>query len=167
MGFVKIPSRRRSGNQFDPNIAFFIPVSAVFPGASAGVPRLRSLLGELDREDAVFTAAKLNLIVSDRVNDHSIDEHWSIRHQNLQSSLALSFFEPAEVDRIDEFIKKRRAGPGNWQLFFRGQLLELMTWACLLCPNRPELPKIGIDAQARARFAQAALIASELWAERV
>jgi len=62
-------------------------VSAVFPGASAETYLLRSLLGELDREDAVFTAAKLYLIVSDSVNDNSLDVHWSIRHPNLQADV--------------------------------------------------------------------------------
>jgi hypothetical protein len=84
---VNTPLRSLNGQRFDPNIAFFIPVSAVFPDASAGKYLLRSLLGELDREDAVFTAAKLNLIVSDTVNDHSLDVHCSIRHQNLQADV--------------------------------------------------------------------------------
>ena len=84
---VNTPLRSLNGQRFDPNIAFFIPVSAVFPDASAGKYLLRSLLGELDREDAVFTAAKLSLIVSDSVNDHSLDVHCSIRHQNLQADV--------------------------------------------------------------------------------
>jgi hypothetical protein len=71
------------------------------------------------------------------------------------------------VNRIDAFIKGNKGGPGNWQLFFRGQLLELIKWACIFCSERPDVPGIATDIGLRGRFAQAALIASELWERRV
>jgi hypothetical protein len=82
----------KSVPRFDPNIAFFIPVAAAFPGVTADLDTLRSLLGELDRTEVIFSAARLNLIVSDKTSDGSADVHWSTRHQNTQSALALSFF---------------------------------------------------------------------------
>ena len=156
-----------SARQFDPNIAFFVPADAAFPGVAANLATLRSLLIELDRTEVIFTAARLNLIVSDQTSNDSPDMHWSLRHQNAQSAAALSFFTEEQVNRIDAFIKGNRAGPGNWQLFFRRQLLELIRWACVFCSERPDLPGMAADSQLRERFAQAALIASELWDRRV
>ena len=156
----------RPQQHFDPNIAFFIPVAVAFPGVSADREIMRALLSQLDCSDAIFTASRLNLVVSDRSNREP-NVHWSVRHQKLQSELVLNFFNPEQVDRIDAFLKDCRAGPGSWQAFFRGQLLELISWAAVLCPDAPELPKIEASPESRERFAQAALIASDLWWKRV
>jgi hypothetical protein len=151
--------------QFDRNIAFFAPAGVAFPGVSADRKTLRSLLEPLDLTEVLFTATRLNLILSDKVNDDPRDAHWSIRHQDLQSALVLSFFNEEQVDRIDAYIKASKAGPGDWQVFFRGQSLELIRQACIFCSERPDAPKIETDSTQRARFSEAALIASELWSE--
>ena len=153
--------------QFDRNIAFFVPVAVAFPGVSADGETLRCLLEPLHLTDVLFTAARLNLILSDKANDDSRDVHWSIRHRNLQSVLVRSFFNEEQVSSIDTYIKVSKAGPGDWLVFFRGQLLELIRQACIFCSERPDVPKIETDGTQRARFSEAALIASELWSERV
>jgi hypothetical protein len=156
-----------TNHQFDPNIAFFVPVAVAFPGVSADRDALRTLLEQLDLTEVLFIAARLNLILSDKVSDDPSDVHWSIRYQNLQSALVLSFFDDEQVDRIDAYIKASKAGPGSWQVFFRGQLLELIRQACVFCKERPDAPRIETDRAQRTRFSRAALIASELWGERV
>lgn len=153
--------------QFDRNIAFFVPVAVPFPGVSADCKTLRSLLEPLDLTEILFIAARLNLILSDKVSDEPRDVHWSVRHQNLQSALVLSFFGEEQVNRIDGYIKASKAGPGDWQVFFRGQLLELIRQACAVCTERANAPRIETDPKRRERFGKAALIASELWSERV
>ena len=153
--------------QFDRSIAFFVPVAVAFPGVAADRETLRSLLEPLDLTDVLFTAARLNLILSDKVNDEPRDAHWSIRQQNLQSALVLSFFNEAQVSRIDAYIKASKARPGDWQVFFRGQLLELIRQACVFCSGRPAAPTIETDGTRRGLFSEAALVASEFWSERV
>ena len=74
---MNTPFRSLNGQRFDRNIAFFIPVNCGISGGTAGTYLLRSVLGELDREDAVFTTAKLNLIVF-RPATHCV-VHWLIR----------------------------------------------------------------------------------------
>ncbi len=153
--------------QFDRNIAFFVPAAVAFPGVSADRETLRSLLESLDLTEVLFNATRLNLILSDKVNDGPQDVHWSRRHRDLQSALVLIFFNEEQVNRIDAYIKASKAGPGDWQVFFRGQLLELIRQACIFCSERPDAPKIETDSTQRARFSEAALISSELWSERV
>jgi hypothetical protein len=157
----------RSEPQFDRNIAFFVPAGVAFPGVSADRETLRSLLEPIDLTEVLFTATRLNLILSDKVNHDPRDLHWSIRHQNLQSALVRSFFNEEQVNRIDTYIKASKAGPGNWQVFFRGQLLELIRQACIFCSERPDAQRIEADSTQCARFSEAALIASELWSKRV
>jgi hypothetical protein len=152
--------------RFDRNIAFFLPVAAAFPGVSADRETLQSVLEPLDLAEVLFVAARLNLILSDKVNLEP-EVHWSIRHQNIQSALVLSFFDEDEVERIDAYIKQSKANPGEWHVFFRGQLLELMRQACVFCSAQPEARTMEADPLQRARFSKAALIASELWNERV
>ncbi|MGB8683011.1 MAG: hypothetical protein WCD12_09020 [Candidatus Binatus sp.] len=153
--------------QFDSNIAFFIPVAVASPGVSADRETLKSLLEPLDLKEVLFITARLNLIVSDKVNDDSREVHWSLRLQKLQSELVLNFFNEEQVSRISSYLKARKAGPGSWQAFFRGQLLELVRQACVFCSERPDAIRIETDSMQRARFAEAALIASDLWSERV
>lgn len=63
---------------------------------SADRGTLRSLLEPLDLTDVLFIASRLNLILSDKVNlDPEV--HWSVRHQNAQSALVLSFFDEEQV----------------------------------------------------------------------
>lgn len=156
----------RQQPRFDRNIAFFVPVAVPFPEVATGVETLRSLLEPLDLTDVLFIAARLNLILSDKVNIEP-EVHWSIRHHNAQSALVLSFFDEEQVNRIDAFIKRSKASPGEWQVFFRGQLLELIAQACVFCSERREAPTIEADPIQRARFSKAALIASELWSARI
>jgi hypothetical protein len=152
--------------RFDRNIAFFLPVAVAFPGVSADRETLRSVLEPLDLTDILFVAARLNLILSDKVNSEP-EVHWSIRHQNTQSALVLSFFDEEQVKRIDAYIKQNKASPGEWQVFFRGQLLELIRQACVFCSEQPEARMIEADSVQRSGFGKAALIASELWSERI
>jgi hypothetical protein len=153
--------------QFDRNIAFFVPASVAFPGVSADRETLRSLLEPLDLTDVLFIATRLNLILSDKVHDEARDVHWTLRQRNLQSALVLSFFEEEQVNRIEAYIRASKAGPGDWQVFFRGQMLELIRQACVICSERPDASRIETDSTQRTRFSEAALIASELWSDRV
>jgi len=52
--------------------------------------------------------------------------------------------------------------------FFRGQLLELLRWILLFCPDASqEEGKRDADLEMKRQFLKAALIASSLWGERV
>jgi len=54
-----------------------------------------------------------------------------------QRQAASQFLQHAELKRIDEFSRERGT-PGRAIVFFRGQLLELLRWSCLLSQDHPD-----------------------------
>jgi hypothetical protein len=76
------------------------------------------------------------------------------------------FFTSEEINAINDFAK-RSGGSQNVTVFFRGQLLELLRWVTLYCHDHPGDGTTFEDAEVRRRFAQVALLASDIWARRV
>jgi hypothetical protein len=56
------------------DIAVFVTVDAMFPAATADEACMRSALSRLSRDDALFTCARLNAIVSGFGPDRSVHQ---------------------------------------------------------------------------------------------
>lgn len=138
-------------------IGVYLPVSAVFPDLQSDFPTFKSLLLSLSRTDTLFWCSRLNLAVSDSTDvDHLTKQQFGLNE----------FFTPGEINAVNAFVKEH-GGAENVTVFFRGQLLEILRWATLLCHDQPGDGTTYEDAEVRRRFAQAALLASDIWARRV
>src|ERR1039457_5091867 len=107
-------------------IGIFVQVSDVFPGIGNDLEMFRVLLRQISRTDGVFWCARLNLALSG-----ATDEDF---HSGQQYALDVFLDTPA-IERVNEFIKERQSK--RVVIFFRGQLLELMRWICLLSEDKP------------------------------
>jgi hypothetical protein len=138
-------------------VAVFIPHSTVFPGLPDDFAELKRLLRTLSRTDTILWCARLNLLVSDSTTQNPKDvEAYCIRR----------FFSDDQIRLINDFAKER-GGRQRVSVFFRGQLLQLLRWATLLCPDLPEDGRTFDSADTRRSFARAALLASEVWGRRI
>ncbi len=135
----------------------YVPVSAVFPDVHADFETLSSIVRGLSRTDTLFWCARLNLILSNPENPNGTCKQ--------QYAIDL-FFDSEEVGRINQFASKH-GGADNVHVFLRAQLLELARWTCLLAVDHVDDGVTFENRSVRHRFAQAAMIASDLWAERV
>lgn len=138
------------------HVGLYVPAGEVFPEINGTFDELSDLLRKLPRQETLFTCAHLNLVVSNPVDTKF----------NQQQYVLSWFLTPEQVDRVNQFASKHH-GQHRTSVMFRGQLLELMRWASLLC--LPEIPngRIDVEFEARNDFARAALICSGIWAQRV
>lgn len=139
------------------NMRPYVPVEAVFPDVHYDFRTFTSILRELDLTDALFWCAQANMILS----------HWSnddrrTRQQNLLDRC----LSGQELDRANDFIVSNGGYEGA-AAFFRGQMLELLRWVALYSSDRQGGGKTFDDPQTRRRFAEAALMASDIWDRRV
>jgi len=137
-------------------VGIYVPVATVFPGVADDFGTLCSLLRTLSRTDTLFWCARLNLVLSNpERHDGKAAQEYAIRR----------FFTLAKIDGINRFVQEHK--DSHVTVFFRGQLLELMRWACILADDHAGDGNTFNDPEVRRRFAQAALIASEVWQRRV
>lgn len=139
------------------NMGLWVPVEAVFPDTHYDFRTFTSILRQLDLTDALFWCAQANMILS----------HWSEddRRTRQQNLLALCL-SGEELDRANDFIVSN-GGYERAAAFFRGQMLDLARWVALYSSDREGGGKTFGDPQTRRWFAQAALMASEIWDRRV
>lgn len=133
----------------------YVPVSAVFAEVSSDVATLKSLVRSLSRTDALFWCARLNLVLTSADIEHLDAQHFGV----------LRFFNETELERINNYLLERQEQRAT--VFFRGQLLELARWVCLLSRDLSNDGNTFEDAEVRRCFAKAALIASDVWAQRI
>jgi len=135
----------------------FVPVSEVFPDVAGDFETFRRLLGQLSRTDTLFWCARFNLILSNPTNTD---------HRSKQQYVLSTCLRPQEIERINRFAQ-RHGGVDKIAVFFRGQLLELLRWACVLSADHAGDGNTFENLEKQRAFAQAALIASDLWAQRI
>jgi hypothetical protein len=140
------------------DVAVFVTVDALFPGATADENMLRETLRALSRDDALFTCARINAVVSGFGPGRSVHAR-----QTQAAQLLCSTEQLLALDRY----ARRHGGPERVMLFFRGQLLELARWIATHCENQPGDGATFADPATRSAFVRAALIASALWEERL
>ena len=138
-------------------IEVYVPVSAVFPDLRGDFQTFKSLLHGLSRTDTLFWCARLNLVISDPSDVHHIARQQFGLNQ---------FLTTEEINRVNDFVRET-GDAERVKVFFRGQLLELVRWVVLYCHDHPEDGTTFEDPEIQRKFAQAALIASDIWARRV
>jgi hypothetical protein len=134
----------------------YVPVGEVFPGIQSDFRTFKSLLQGLSQVETLFWCAILNLIVSNPSDDHLTRQQYGLDY----------FLTTEEIVKVNEFAQENE-GAQRVMIFFRGQLLELLRWSALYCPSCPEDIITFEKPEVKRRFAQAALIASDVWARRV
>jgi hypothetical protein len=141
----------------DHQIGYYLPVSVVFPQVQSDFATFQSLLSGLSRTDTLFWCARLNLITSATTVVDSVET------QQLCLNL---FFTSSEIEVINDFAQSH-GGASTIKVFFRGQLLELFRWVALFCIDHSGDGTTFEDPEVRRKFVQAALIASDVWANRI
>jgi len=130
---------------------------AIFPDLPADFSEFKRLLRSLSRTDVILWCARLNILVSDTTKTDPKD---------IQGHCVGLFFDPEAIGRINRFAADH-GGRENVSVFFRGQLLELIRWACLLSADQPGDGETFNSSETRLSFVRAALLASEVWSRRV
>ena len=141
------------------DIATLVTADAVFPGTPADETALHEALAQLSRDDALFTCARLNAIVSGYGPERSL-------HQRQDQAVSLLQCPPEQLRALTEYALKH-GGPGRVLVFLRGQLLELARQVAMHCRNLPGDGETLKNPQARSAFLRAVLIASQLWERRL
>lgn len=140
------------------HIFVYPPATTVFPGLEPGFDSFCSLVRSLSRTDTLFWCARLNLLLSNPNSREGIDlQRWALTR----------FFNSEEIQRIEAFVRTRPGGAASVLVFTRAQLLELFRWTCILAEDHDDDGTTFNDPRVRRRFVQAALLASEVWSDRV
>ena len=135
----------------------FISVSEIFPDVRNDFDTFKTLLTDISLTDALFWCARLNLIVTNPLENEHITRQ--------QTAIDL-FLTREEIEKANRFALVN-GGANRITVFFRGQLLELLRWILLYCRNHPNDGKTFEDPNTRRKFVQAALISSNFWSKRV
>jgi hypothetical protein len=134
-------------------VGVFAPVEAIYEGVQNSFSTFRGLLRDLSLTDTLFWCARLNLIVSNPlINDHIAKQQYLL---NI-------FFSTEEINRLNQFVQEH-GGATQVTVFVRGQLLELLRCVNLLCQDKSNDGTSFDDPEIRRKFAQALLIAGDLW----
>lgn len=145
----------------DNQIGVFLTLEAVFPEERPSIELLRSLLRQLNKTETIVICSRLNLIVSDHLNEGQ--GTWSERHLRKQLLLVRQFFDPRLFPRIEAFIKEYP----HCSIFFRGQLIELLRWAALFAQEGDMDDALVKDVSKREIFSKTLLTVNSLWEKRV
>lgn len=140
------------------DVSIYVPVSVIFPGVESTPVTLTSILRQLSRTDVLFWCARLNSVLTAQSD---------LSHEQKQAFGLRQFLPQEEIARLDQFCAAGRRPARSVTIFFRGQILELVRWAALCCDDQPGDGKTFEDPEVRRAFAQACLIASDLWSRRV
>lgn len=156
-----VPGRRTAsagGRRSATKVRVFIPHEVVFPGEPSTFDAFRDLLRTLSRTDALIWCARLN---------HTLDNSGHHEDHFIQNRAARRFLQDEHLDRINAWARRERRSQGDTNLFFRGQLLELICWVALLCDDLPGDGHTFEDEATRVRFTRAALMVSDAWGTSV
>ncbi|HTR81896.1 MAG TPA: hypothetical protein VMM58_09720 [Bacteroidota bacterium] len=134
-----------------------VPASEVFPNLNGDIPTLRTILSSLSLTDTIFWCARLNNVIANSSNDS---------HQVRQVFGLQQFFSTEDINRINHFTRMHD-GPENVQIFFRGQILELLRWIALFCDDDTNDGSTFEHPEIRRKFGQCLLIAGEIFGKRI
>ena len=140
----------------DNPVAIYVPVYEVYPEVKSDNNTFLEILHNLSRTDVLFWCARLNTMIS----------HEDVDQIDVQQIAIKFFLEPDKIALINSYIQ-RNGGGRRVSIFFRGQLLELIKWASFCCYDHEDDGTTFEDHNIRKQFIQAALIASDIWSERI
>jgi hypothetical protein len=140
-----------------------LTLSDAFPDLriSSHTNALRFRLGQLNRTETLRYCARLNLSVS-----NPLDPQSSLAQQRTIIGHLLTTGAIRRIGQAAEKLRRGRHG-AHFQLmvFHRRQLLELMCWVSVYCPDTAKYSTPVQNNQSKKLFVQAALIASDLVTE--
>lgn len=137
-------------------VGVYAPVSSIFPDIQGGFEIFRKLLHDLSRTDTIFWCSRLNLVISNPDVNYITGQQFGLNQ----------FLTTEEINAVNAFALSHGGAKGV-KVFFRGQLLEFVRWAIFYCHDYPGDGTTFENPEVRRKFAQAALIASDVWAKRV
>lgn len=132
------------------------PYGAVFSDGPPTFEYFKRIVRSLSRTDTLFWCARLNLILADP----------NLDNRAKQQQFLDMFFTSQQIDSLNKFAEER-GGSQRVGVVHRGTLLELIRWACLLCPEHPDDGETFNKPETLDAFARALLMANDFWAERV
>lgn len=138
-------------------VAVYLRISDVFPRMNSDHRTFRGILKELSLTDTLFWCARLNMVLSTSMD---------VQPKARQEFGLKQFLTPNEISVINDFVKKH-GGPQKVIIFFRGQILELLRWVLLFCRDFTDDGTTFDKQEVRLKFAQALLISSDIWANRI
>jgi hypothetical protein len=139
------------------SIKIFLSISEIFPHVESNLETFLSLLRELSRTDALFWCARLNLVICQPEVEHLAKQQFGLNQ----------FLTKDEIEKINDFARSNNKDAQSIVVFFRGQLLELIRWITLYSDDHPNDGLTFENPEIRRKLAQAALIASDIWSNRV
>jgi hypothetical protein len=137
-------------------IGTFVPIEVVNPDLHSNAETLLTLLPDLSRDDTLFICARVNTLVCGVGADLTNGQRRAIEF----------ICSREEIGKIYAFASSH-GGIDRVLVFFRGQLLELIRWVAKYCVNLPNDGNTFENPHVRSRFLQAALIAGQLWSDRL
>jgi len=151
-----------------------ITCEEVFADVPDTLDNLRGLLAAMDRTQVLLWCARVNEKLSEQLAPPELAQLNPFdRFHRRQQLLVRHFFNREQTERVVTFFRKEAAKqrtaiisvPMLPTVFFRGQVLELLRWACIFCPD---IPSTYFDVpDARTPLAKALLIAGTLWNHRI
>ena len=128
----------------------------------------------MDRRQVLLWCARVNDKLSEQLAPPDLAKLNPFeRFRRRQQVLVRHFFNSEQIEKINAFFRKESAKPKTAivsvpmlpTVFFRGQVLELLRWVCVFCPD---IPNTYLDTpEARTPLAKALLIAGTLWNRRI
>ncbi len=139
------------------HVSVFVPARALYSDLDESIDCLASLVRQLSRTDALLWCGRLNLVLS----------NWAVGHGESQQYAVDRFFpDQEERVRLNGWVRSQ-SNPEVVSVFFRGQLLELARAICIFGRDREDDGATFESLRDRRLFAQAALVAGDVWGARV
>lgn len=138
-------------------VKVFIPAAEVFPGLVLDFDIFKSLLRSLSKTDVVFWLGRLNLIISASSDkSHFVRQEYGVKQ----------FLSKDEIERVNSFAAKH-GGASEIEIFFRGQILEMLRWVLLFSEDLPGDGETFEEPGVKRNFAKALLLSGDIWSKRV
>lgn len=133
-----------------------IPFEEVFPETPRSIRALTGLLGQLNRSEALILCAQLNRVLGDPfVHDAYAKQSYAVSHLLLDE----------DATRINQYIRREGLSFRDIHVFTRAGCLELIRWVAISSNNHAGTDSTALET--RRRFGKAAMLASDLWQDRV
>ena len=150
--------------------ALCISCEDVFPGIVDTLDGLRTLLGQMDRTQVLLWCGRVSEKLCDQFVAPDLAKKDPFERFALRQRLLIRhFFRSEQIARINSFFlaeAPKNPVPILPTVFFRGQVLELIRWASVFCPDIPN-QHFDTPGESRTPLAKALLIAGGLWNRRV
>ncbi len=134
-------------------VRFHAVLTDVFPEEECTFRRFKELMKQLSLTDTIIWCCRLNLLITNPRPESD---------QDVQQVLINHFLTSEQINKLNELAIKK-GGADRVFCFFRGQLLQLLRWATLLCKDLEDDGTTFEKPETREIFLKCALIASEIW----